>query len=144
MRALATLLATLLSLCLGCSPNSDAPGVAPSSTTPPSTAADPGAVGWVTITNNNYGSMGSETGTAPDGSDTYKYKVVRAHFGDLLQDIAETTETSVSCSDATKLDMGVTLTFEGATAADLVADLAGQLNLAVSEDPPGNFVLSSQ
>ena len=70
--------------------------------------------------------------------------MVRAHFGDLLQDIAETTETSVVCSDSSKLDKGVTLNFKGPTAADLLADLAGQLNLDVSENTPGHFVLSPQ
>lgn len=99
---------------------------------------------WIDVKDNAYGSMGSVTGTAEDGSDTYKYDVKRAHFGDLLEDISETTETRVTCSDPSLLDRGITLKFAGESASALVQDLANKAGLVVTESGPEQFVLASQ
>lgn len=126
------------------------PASPPNESTPPTSNANLDAATneadtiWIDVKDNAYGSIGSVTGTAEDGSDTYKYDVKRAHFGDLLEDISETTETRVTCSDASLLDRGITLTFEGATASELVQDLATQAELTVTESGPNQFILAAQ
>lgn len=142
---IASFLVLTLTMIAGCS-QSAPPGdvAAPTSSTDESASDEQSGSSqiWIDVNDNSYGSIGSVTGTAADGTDTYKYNVRRAHFGDLLEDIAETTETTLSCSAPSLLDKGVTLEFEGATAAELIDDLAAKLDLSVSETAPNQFSLS--
>ena len=97
---------------------------------------------WVDVRDNAYGVIGSVTGTNEDGSNKYKYELKRAHFGDVLEDLSETTETSVTCSDSSLLDKGLTVEFEGTTPAELFQDLASKIDLQVEQTGPNQFVLS--